>query len=303
MTTPPFVDVIIPHLNDRDRLMLCLEDLAHQSYPRERYSITVVDNGSDQPIDDLVARFPGVQALYESERGCGSARNRGVQQTSGDILAFTDSDCRPERDWLTNGVRMLSGQAGQRVDIVGGEISLFAVDERNPTDAELFDKVFGFECRRYVERKHFAAGANIMVTRRTFNTIGPFLNGSQPEDLEWGRRATGLGFRIGYAPEVCVRHPARHTMLELRKKAERTSWHARNHMATQSWFRLRWGAYTLAMASPPLLKSMQVLRSPALRMRGQKARALRTLFSVRYFRVGVMVRYLFAAPPRSENEV
>ncbi|HLO76693.1 MAG TPA: glycosyltransferase, partial [Magnetospirillum sp.] len=67
----PLVDVIIPHLNDHDRLALCLEALRRQDYPADRFTVTVVDNGSDRPIDGVLARFPGVRGLSEQRRGCG----------------------------------------------------------------------------------------------------------------------------------------------------------------------------------------------------------------------------------------
>lgn len=291
----PFVDVIIPHLNDHDRLSQCLELLKRQTYPADRYQITVVDNGSDRPIDGVLARFPGVRGLVEGERGCGSARNRGVADTNGSILAFTDSDCQPAADWLTNGVRMLAEGSG--IDIVGGEVDVFAADESAPTDAELFEKVFGFECRRYVERKHFACGANIMVSRRVFEAVGPFRNATLPEDLEWGRRATRLGYRIAYGPDVIIRHPARHSMAELRKKTERTVLHSRNHMAEGERFRLKWAIYTLAMASPPLWKTVLIMTSPNLADWSQRRRALQALLRIRYFRAGMMARYLFMPAP------
>lgn len=288
----PLVDVIIPHLNDHDRLVLCLEALRHQSYPADRFSVTVVDNGSTRPLDDVLARFPGVHGTAEQQRGCGSARNRGVAETSGSILAFTDSDCQPEPDWLVNAVAMLNQGTG--IDIVGGNVRVFAADETHPSDAELFDLVFGFECRRYVERKHFACGANIIVSRRVFQAVGPFRDGNQPEDLEWGRRATRLGYRIAYGAKARVRHPARASFAELDKKAERTVWHARNLMSEGNGFRWKWAIYTLAMASPPLLKAMQVLASPLLTGPGQRWRTLRTLLRMRYGRAALMAHYLFA---------
>jgi GT2 family glycosyltransferase len=294
----PLVDVIIPHLNDHDRLALCLERVARQSYPADRITVTVVDNGSDHPIDAVLARFANVRGLSESTRGCGSARNRGVAETSGAILAFTDSDCRPDPDWLLNGVALLSGGGG--IDIVGGDVQVFAADEANPTDAELYDQVFGFECRRYVRWKHFACGANILVTRRVFEAVGPFRDGRLPEDLEWGQRASRLGYRIAYGAGARVRHPARHSFAELDKKTERTVWHARNHMAETAHFHLKWAAYTLAMASPPLIKAAMVLMSPNLRGNRQRWRALMALLRMRYTRAATMARYLFSPLPHGQ---
>lgn len=296
----PFVDVIIPHLNDRDRLVECLTRLHRQSYPADSYRVTVVDNGSDRPIDDLVAGFPLAGVATETEKGCGSARNKGVMSTTGDILAFTDSDCQPDGDWILNAVNRLTHQD---CDIVAGNIKVFPADESRPTDVELFDKVFGFESRRYAERKHFATGANIVVPRRVFEKVGPFRNGQLPEDLDWGRRAHALGFRIRFAPDVVIRHPARRTWADLKRKTERTTWHARNYMGERPWFRVRWAAYTAAMASPPLWKTWQILTTPELSGRAQRLRTIRTLLRIRAYRVGVMAGYLFEPHPvRTERE-
>ncbi|MEW5729229.1 MAG: glycosyltransferase [Pseudomonadota bacterium] len=296
----PFVDVIIPHLNDRDRLVECLSLLHRQSYPADSYRVTVVDNGSERPIDDLVAGFPLAAVTVETEKGCGSARNKGVASTKGDILAFTDSDCQPDFNWILNAVNRLTHE---EVDVVAGNIKVFYADEQRPTDVELYDRVFGFEPRRYAERKHFATGANIVVPRRVFEKVGPFRDGSLPEDLDWGRRAHALGFRIRFAPDVMIRHPARRTWAELRRKTERTAWHARNYMGERPWFRLRWAAYTAAMASPPLWKAWQILTTPELNGPRQRLRTIRTLLRVRAYRVGVMAGLLIEPRPvRAERE-
>lgn len=296
----PFVDVIIPHLNDCDRLGDCLALLHNQSYPGDSYRVLVVDNGSDRSIAGLVAQFPLASWTAEAEKGCGSARNKGVASTTGDILAFTDSDCRPDHDWISKAVHRLTHDS---MDIVAGDIRVFAADEANPTDAELFDKVFGFEARRYAERKHFATGANIIVPRRVFQQVGPFRDVLLPEDLDWGRRAHAKGFRIAFAPDVVIRHPARRTWAELKRKIERTTWHARNYMAEQAAFRLRWGIYTAAMASPPLIKTWQILTTPELKGASQRWRTIRMMLRVRRYRVRTMAAHMFEpVPMRAESE-
>jgi GT2 family glycosyltransferase len=286
----PTVDVIVPHLNDHDRLALCLEQLERQSYPADRCRVLVVDNGSEHPIDEVVARFPRASAAFEAERGCGSARNRGVMLTEGEVLAFTDSDCRPDPDWILNAVRRLNtGEA----DLLGGRIKVFAADEASPTDVELFDMVFGFETERYIRFKHFAAGANIVVPRRVFLEIGPFRNGELPEDLEWGRRAHAKGFRLAWAPDAVVHHPARRSWEELRRKTDRTIYHARNYMREKDWFHLRWAAYTAGVALPPLYKAWLLLTSPELSRPEHRARAIATLFRIRTYRCRTMLGCLF----------
>src|SRR5262245_50422661 len=109
MSAPqPFISVIIPVYNDTERLRTCLTALADQTYPRDRYEVIVVDNGSTIPPRSLVESFPGFVFAEESKPGSYAARNRGLQIARGDVLAFTDSDCIPDRHWLAAGERELA---------------------------------------------------------------------------------------------------------------------------------------------------------------------------------------------------
>lgn len=288
---PPFVSVIIPHLNDQERLVGCLELLRRQTYPHDRFEVIVVDNGSTRPLDSVLERFPEVIATSETERGCGTARNRGVAISRGDILAFTDADCLPEPTWLANAVRMFRDGAGP--EIVGGEIIVFAADESRPTDVELYEKVFGFQQADYVLRKSFAAGANIVTRRAVFDRVGPFRNGKVPEDLEWGRRAGAAGCRLAFGGDAVVRHPARRNWEELRWKMDRTVFHNLNLMKERPLFHLRWLTMVALLSVPPVDKLWEVARSPRLHGFSERVGAARTLFRLRYYRVLRMLRYLF----------
>lgn len=286
----PFVSVIIPHLNDHDRLERCLRELRRQTYPSHRFEIIVVDNGSRISVEPIVARHPGVVVAAESERGCGTARNRGVGISRGDVLAFTDADCLPDPTWLARGVAML--MRDDAPDIVGGEIEIFAANETAPTDAELYEKVFGFQQAVYVRKKHFAAGANILTTRAAFQRLGPFRNGKVPEDLEWGQRAKAKGLRVAYCEKAVVRHPARRTWTELCWKMDRTVFHNHNFMRERPHFHARWMFLIALLCVPPVDKLWEVAASPRLRGTSEKWRVARTVLRLRYYRIGRMLRCL-----------
>ena len=64
--TQPFVSIMIPVYNDRDRLTLCLAALEHQTYPKDQYEVIVIDNGSDHSLDDLANQY--LQVRLTSER-------------------------------------------------------------------------------------------------------------------------------------------------------------------------------------------------------------------------------------------
>lgn len=96
---PPFVSVIIPAYNAATTIGKCLDALQHQTYPRERYEVIVVDDGSRDATAAVVQGY-GVSYLYQRNTGPATARNRGAQAARGGIILFTDADCVPALDWL-----------------------------------------------------------------------------------------------------------------------------------------------------------------------------------------------------------
>jgi len=94
------ISVIVPVHNAADTLGNCLDALLSQDLPAASYEIILVDN---QSTDDSVAvaeRYRDVRVLSESQKSAYKARNRGLQAASGKLIAFTDADCVPQKNWL-----------------------------------------------------------------------------------------------------------------------------------------------------------------------------------------------------------
>ena len=216
----PFVSVIVPVYNDPLRLETCLRALEEQTYPRDSYEVIVVDNGSDESIEHVVAGFSQAMASYESRPGSYAARNRGLSLSVGEILAFTDSDCIPAPDWIKKGVEILSKHPNHKV--VGGRVEFLFEAPDLPTATELYDSMIHLDTKRYIEQEGFTATANLFTYRSIFDHIGYFdADLRSSGDREWGQRATSLGFRPIYADDVLVAHPARYSFAQLREKTVR----------------------------------------------------------------------------------
>lgn len=213
----PAVSVIIPHLNDLENLDRCLALLAQQTFAQP-VEIIVVDNGSKSGFDsvrDVVgARGNVIQA---ESRGAGPARNVGVTASRGAIIAFIDSDCRPDADWVAQGVATLAN-----CDVAGGAVRVDVENPEDMTPTEAFELVFAFRNAMYVRSKGFTVTASMFVRRNVFEAVGPFRVGVS-EDMDWCHRARKLGYRLGYAPKAVVGHPARRTWDELKRKSDRLS--------------------------------------------------------------------------------
>jgi glycosyltransferase involved in cell wall biosynthesis len=206
----PFVSVIIPVYNDVKRLKICLEALENQTYPRELYEVIVVNNDPSQTIEPDVVNFNNVRLVYESYRSSYAARNKGVLNARGSVIAFTDSDCIPKSDWIEKGVTNLLNEP--HCGMVAGRIEVFCSDPENPTAIELYEKITAFKQKMYVDRLKFGATANLFTFKNIINEVGPFnYTVLSSGDSEWGNRVFKAGYKQIYADDTCVLHPARKT--------------------------------------------------------------------------------------------
>jgi GT2 family glycosyltransferase len=283
----PLVSVIVPHLHDLRGLDLCLAALARQTLPPERVEIIVADNGSPEG-EAAVARTVGGRArlVIVAEPGAGPARNGGVAVSRGEILAFTDCDCRPEPDWLEQGTLALS-----RHDIVGGRIRVLARNPLAPTAPEAFERVFAFDNEAYVTRKGFSATANLFCPRAVFDAVGGFRRGLS-EDVDWCHRARSAGLSVGYAPEAVVGHPARRTWAELRAKWRRLDRESYARIAGAG--RLGWILRSLMLPGSALVHTPRVLFSGELSGLDQRLAALGVLYRLRLWRLADALRLLLS---------
>jgi glycosyltransferase involved in cell wall biosynthesis len=216
----PMMSVIIPVYNDREGLRVCLEALALQTWPRARLEVLVVDNGSREPIADLTGRFDFVRLLSEAEPGSYAARNRGLKEARGELLAFTDADCQPTPGWLEAGGQALLDHGGPLV--LAGRVEVFAQDPQRPNVAEEYELALAFTQSANAQQKHFGVTANLFSTRETFERVGPFdTKLKSGGDKEWGQRAFAHGVPVAYCDAAVVRHPARRSLKELCQKRAR----------------------------------------------------------------------------------
>jgi len=217
----PDISVIIPVFNQPDELERCLAALQQQSYPLPRFEVVVVDNTPATLLAEVVERFPFARYGTETSPGSYAARNRGIDLARGELLAFTDADCQPERDWLANGARATRDLGGP--GMVAGGVELTYRDPERRTATELFEMVFGFPQETYVDWG-FAATANMFTTQGTIARVGRF-DGSLMSggDMEWGQRVRDAGLPQAYAADARVSHAARSSILDLCKKSVRVA--------------------------------------------------------------------------------
>ena len=198
--------VVIPTFNRQATLRQTLAALVSQDYSDAE--IIVVDDGSTDGTGDMIAHeFPTVRYLRQANRGPAAARNFGIRESTGDLVAFTDDDCLPPRDWLT---RLAEGYTRypQVAGVGGGLIA--------PAES-LASNIFA-RYERYIGRAVYAVGeqeylggfecpaggtANMSYRRTMLNEIGGFderFPVAAGEDADLKLRICQRGRRLLYVP-------------------------------------------------------------------------------------------------------
>jgi GT2 family glycosyltransferase len=290
---PPFVSVIIPHYNDLSGLSRCLDALELQTYPRDRFEVIVGDNNSPVGVEAVTRAVAGrAQITVVTKQGAGPARNGALALAQHEILAFTDSDCLPNPDWIERGVLALDTH-----DLVGGRMEVFVGDPSKVTPAEAFELVFAFDNESYIRLNNFTVTANLFTRRSIFERIGGFSDTGASEDVEWCQRAAARGCRIGYDSSTVVLHPARPSWSEVLKKTRRTDTEMFKLKVTSNAARVRWILRALAYPVSAVVHTPRVLRSRNLHSFGQRLDALRVLYRIRLARTWIGFRLLLSGSP------
>ena len=198
------ISVIVPCYNGERYVRACLEALLAQSYPRDRYEVILVDNGSTDRTAELARRFP-VTVVEAPKRGSYAARNAGIRAASGGILAFTDSDCEVSPTWLE---RVAASLAEPGVVAVLGA-------RRFARETLVLTTIADYEIEkaRYVFSRndasvYYAYTNNMAVRREVYERAGPFVEMARGADVVFMSRiveAYGCD-AVRFAPGLVVRH-------------------------------------------------------------------------------------------------
>lgn len=115
----PDISVVVVVYNERDRLIDCLRSLESQKLNSHTAEIVVIDDGSDDGAAEAVGSIPGVRVISKINEGADVSRNRGIEESRGEIIAFIDADCVAPEDWLETLVAELERDP---TAVVGGRV-------------------------------------------------------------------------------------------------------------------------------------------------------------------------------------
>ena len=212
----PSVSVVIPVYNGEKYIKKCLDSLSQQTLADNKYEIIIVDNGSSD-ISVQIAENYNVKLLKEPKRGSYAARNKGIKNALGDIIAFTDVDCIVAKDWLEQAVKYYDDN--KDAEIIAGQVEFFS--DQMLSVWGYFDKNT-FLNQEYSYNTGVAKTANLFVAAKVFKTVGLFDGTLQSGgDVDWTAKAVSKGISIHYEPKAVVYHPVRNSFNEIAQKVYR----------------------------------------------------------------------------------
>jgi cellulose synthase/poly-beta-1,6-N-acetylglucosamine synthase-like glycosyltransferase len=214
----PFVSVVVGTRNEERFIEECIESLLRLDYPQDLFEIIIVDGMSTDKTRNRVQKYP-VLLLLNKRKNVAAARNLGVENAIGDLVAFTDGDCKVDPQWLKILVREMQN-APEDVACVGGPNLIFDSDP-------VFGRVVGYAQETFLgsggsaqsknsTKKHYVSSipnCNAMYKKSAIQEVGyfdeRFLIG-QDGDLNY--RIGKKGHKFLYIPDAQVLHHRRGTL-------------------------------------------------------------------------------------------
>lgn len=206
----PFVSIIIPAFNEEKRIESALKAVLSQTYPRESFEVIIVDDGSTDRTDEIVANYPVKLLKHDKNRGDSASRNTGALNAIGDIIATTDADDMVDIDWLKFLIKTFLEKDADSV--VGSSHVIY--DENNWQQRIISELSICLRSSNYVKNiydnkgrlgRNKGLGSNQSFKKSVFYKIGGFdigLTSGMEQDILW--RAEEQGYKIEFAPNAIV---------------------------------------------------------------------------------------------------
>jgi GT2 family glycosyltransferase len=253
---PPGVTIVVCTADRANHIGECIKSLKQQDY--QNYEILIADNSRDPEPTRRVVQAAGVRYVRVVERGLSFARNAAVRAARTPWIAFTDDDCRPHRDWVTQLMRARRGSSACMC------VTGLVVPAQLESAAELTFERYGglgrgFKAKTFdrawlnytnikpAKTWEIGAGANMLIRRAAVLRLGEYdidLGAGRPagcsEDTDLFYRLLHAGYPIEYTPRAVVDHYHRCDAQSLQRQIHA---YAKGHAAYHLRCFVRYGDY------------------------------------------------------------
>ena len=212
----PFVTVVVLNYNGRNFLRNCFSSLELINYPKSKYEVLLVDNGStDDSAEFVESNFPWVRIIKLHQNfGFGGGNNRGVKFAKGQYIAFLNNDTEVTKNWLLELVqasvelsipicasKTLMMRKRGLVDFGGGKLTVvgrgYSVGFLEADNGMTPRSLTGYPC-----------ASSMLINKDVFRQLDGFDEDyfACLEDTDLGWRAWLLGYKTLFCPDSVVYH-------------------------------------------------------------------------------------------------
>jgi glycosyltransferase involved in cell wall biosynthesis len=182
MSPSSAISVVVPFFNSEQHIGSCIESLLDQRGVDGSYELIFVNNGSTDASASIVEQATEIISLSEATPGAYAARNTGIREATAPVVAFTDADCRVDRDWLRS---IQSAMQEPSVAAVVGHVrypprASWVLHMLSAYENAKIDYVLG-QCE---PDRHFAYANNMAVRAAVLEELGGFKEWERAADTE-----------------------------------------------------------------------------------------------------------------------
>ncbi len=212
MTAAPAVSIVVPARGRPDHLSTLIASMRRLDPVPGGFEVVIVDDGSPQPLEPAARAASGdldLTVIRTANGGPGQARNAGIAQARGGLVAFTDDDCVLDRRWLA--ALAEAHAAHPRALLGGGNVTGLDGNPWAEATQALEDAVYA-RANRDPQNATFFAGKNLAAARADLLSARGFdAHFRVSEDRELCTRWRSLGRPLVYVPEAVVAHSNPHS--------------------------------------------------------------------------------------------
>ena len=242
MSQMPLVSIIIPVKNFERTIEKTFEYLLAVDYPRDSWEWVIADGGSTDKTIEIIKKwqekYPFIQLVaIANSPSPGYARNKALEVVKGEFLFFTDADCAPDKNWISEMLRHF--QRDPKIAAVGGEVYTLKVDPNNMVEAwcqhfrfNMVSPRYGFIQEGYFpdfskepnpidiggHKAYFFGTCNVAYRRSAMKEINAkFWDRPTGEDMDLSYQHRSRGWKFYFAPKAKVDHMHRADLKALLK--------------------------------------------------------------------------------------
>ncbi|MDD5347619.1 MAG: glycosyltransferase [Candidatus Omnitrophica bacterium] len=242
MSKAPFISIIIPVKNFERTIEKSFEYLLNVDYPRDSWEWVIADGGSNDRTIPIIKEWQKKHPFIKLVEipNCpspGFARNKALEVVKGDYLFFTDGDCAPNKEWISEMLKHFFRDP--KIAAVGGEVFTLKVDPNNMVEAwcqhfrfNMVSPRYGFIKEGYYpdfpkdplpvdvvgHKGYFFGTCNVAYKRSAMKEAGArFWDRPTGEDMDLSYQHRSKGWKFYFAPLAKVDHMHRADLKALRK--------------------------------------------------------------------------------------